>query len=278
MIRDLHFVRVQSTGRPQLARMTWIRLLLLILALIVSNYIFCSGVLVQSAPPQTQDTPAIRLGPCAHPGIYPDARCGILNVFENRSARTGRQISLNVAVLPALGSDSKPDPVFILVGGPGQGAADVYLAGARKDQVASIRAHREVVLVDQRGTGGSHALPCVLYPREAGMQAIFGDLFPADIVRACRDSLSKDADLTQYTTSIAMDDLDDVRAALGYDRINVQGGSYGTRAALVYMRQHPEHVRAVVLEGVAPTDYKLPLPVARAVDHALDRLIEDCVA
>lgn len=278
MIRDLQIPKVQSTQRTLIACMAWVRFFLLISALIVSSYSLSSAVLAQTAPPQGQDNPAIRLGPCAHPGIYPDARCGILNVFENRSTKTGRQISLNVAVLLALGSDPRPDPVFILVGGPGQGAADVYLAGARKDQVASIRAQRDIVLVDQRGTGGSHALPCVLYRRDGGMQAIFGDLFPADIVRACRDSLSKDADLTQYTTSIAMDDLDDVRAALGYDRINLQGGSYGTRAALVYMRQHPEHVRAVVLEGVAPTDYKLPLPVARAVDHALDRLIEDCVA
>jgi len=150
------------------------------------------------------------------------------------------------------------------------------MQGVRKEFIAAVRAKRDVVLLDQRGTGGSHALPCNLYPASAGVQAMFGEFWPTEVVRACREALSKDADLTQYTTPIAMDDLDDVRAALGYDKINLQGGSYGTRAVLVYMRQHPVHVRSAILEGVAPTDYKLPLPVARATQHALDRVIQDC--
>jgi len=278
MIRDSEIACSESAREFTKLGMAWIRRSIATLSLIILAIGFSHAVAGQAAPPQKHDVPIIQLGPCARTGIYPDALCGNLEVFENRTTKMGRKISLNIAVLPALNKDPNPDPVFMLAGGPGQGAADVYLAGARKDQVAAIRAYRDIVLVDQRGTGGSHALPCVLYPREAGMRAFFGDYFPADIVRACRELLAKDADLTQYTTPIAMDDLDEVRAALGYDRINLQGGSYGTRAALVYMRQHPDNVRAAVLEGVAPTNYKLPLPGARAVDHALDRLIEDCQA
>ena len=87
-----------------------------------------------------------------------------------------------------------------------------------------------------------------------------------------------DADLRLYTTTIAMDDLDDVRAYLGYDTINVYGGSYGTRAALVYMRQHGDRVRTAVLDGVAPTNMRLPLFFPRDVQRAFDRLIADCEA
>jgi pimeloyl-ACP methyl ester carboxylesterase len=225
---------------------------------------------------QMQGAPKFVPGTCAESSKYPDAKCGTVTVFENRAAKTGRTISLSVAVLPALSKEHQPDPLFMIAGGPGQPSASFYIQGTRKDFVNAVRAKRDVVLMDQRGTGASHALPCNFYPASAGVQALFSGFADAEIVRACRDTLSKDADLTQYTTPIAVDDLDDVRAALGYDKINLQGGSYGTRVALVYMRQHPTHVRTAILESVASTDYKLPLPVARATQHALDRVIDDC--
>ena len=101
-------------------------------------------------------------------------------------------------------------------------------------------------------------------------------LHPPEIVRSCRAELEKVANLTLYTTPIAMDDLEEVRAAMGYDRINLYGGSYGTNAALVYLRRHPARVRSIVLKGVAPPDFKLPLSFNKGVQHAMDRLIEDC--
>ena len=73
-----------------------------------------------------------------------------------------------------------------------------------------------------------------------------------------------------------MDDLDDVRAWLGYERINLFGLSYGTRAVLVYMRQHPDRVRSAILMGVAPTYLKMPLYHARAARRAMDLLLEEC--
>jgi pimeloyl-ACP methyl ester carboxylesterase len=97
------------------------------------------------------------------------------------------------------------------------------------------------VLVDQRGTGQSHPFQC---PHDATPPHFLVEMYPVDYVKNCRQVLQQKADLTQYTTPIAVEDLDEVRAWLGYDRINLFGLSYGTRAALVYMRQHPEHVRS----------------------------------
>ena len=111
-----------------------------------------------------------------------------------------------------------------------------------------FRRQHDVVLVDQRGTGQSNGLSI---PREKTPQHYLSEMHPVDYVREMRHALEQRADLTKYTTSTAMDDLDDVRAWLGYDKINLFGLSYGTRAALVYMRQHPDHVRSVILMGVA---------------------------
>jgi pimeloyl-ACP methyl ester carboxylesterase len=225
-----------------------------------------------------QTKPLVQPKPCANAPMYPDARCGTFTVFENRAAKSGRQIALNVAVLPALNKDHALDPVFILAGGPGGDIIGEYMGGMPDAFVTAIRAKRDIVLVDQRGTGGSHALPCDFFPPSGDVQQFFGSFAPLEVVRACRAALSKEADLTQYSTPIAMDDLDDVRAALGYDRINLHGGSYGSRAAMIYMRQHPTHVRSVFLEGVVPPGDKQPLPRARGTQHALDRLIDDCAA
>jgi len=110
------------------------------------------------------------------------------------------------------------------------------------------------------------------------MRGYFRDVFPPESLRACRAELEKIANLKLYTTSIAMDDLDEVRAALGYDRINVYGGSYGSIASLVYLRQHPDHVRSAAIFGIGPPDSKLPLSFAKGVQDAMDRLFADCAA
>src|SRR5436309_14490901 len=130
-----------------------------------------------------------------------------------------------------------------------------------------------MVCVDQRGTGKSNRLSI---PREKTPSYYLSEMFPVGYVKQMRQALEKRADLTKYTTSIAMDDLDDVRAWLGYDRINLFGTSYGTRAALVYMRQHPEHLRTVTLLGVAPTYLKMPMYHAQAAARAMDLLLLQC--
>ena len=132
-----------------------------------------------------------------------------------------------------------------------------------------------LLFVDQRGTGGSHPLNCDFY-NAADLQSYLGYFFPLEDVRKCREQLEQKADLTLYTTPIAMDDLDEVRAALGYERLNLFGGSYGTRASLVYLKRHPKHVRTVTLQGVAPTNQYMPLNFAQRMERALQGILAEC--
>jgi pimeloyl-ACP methyl ester carboxylesterase len=224
---------------------------------------------------QAQPTTALdKLKPCTGDDTPVDAYCGTFKVYENRATKQGRQIDLNIVVLPALRADAQPDPLFFLAGGPGQGAAK--LAKAVREIFRRVQTDRDIVLVDQRGTGKSNPLNC-LDEEDDSLQAIMMTNAQAvEKVKACQAKY--DADLTQYTTSIAMDDLDDVRAFLGYDKINLYGGSYGTRAALVYMRQHGDRVRAAILDGVAPPNMRLPLYFARDTQRAFELLAADCAS
>jgi pimeloyl-ACP methyl ester carboxylesterase len=212
-----------------------------------------------------------RLHPCAISEGPPDAYCGTYTVFENRAARTGRTIDLKIVVAPALRRNPKPDPLFIFEGGPGGGAAT--LAPLRIPMFQSYQTDRDIVLIDQRGTGDSNPLDCATNDDQDADDLNVDD-YPVERYRRCLDRLKADAQF--YTTSLAMDDVDDVRRFLGYDLINLWGGSYGTRAALVYLRQHEAAVRSVVLDGVAPPDMRIPLYMARDGQRALDRLIQDC--
>jgi pimeloyl-ACP methyl ester carboxylesterase len=177
-------------------------------------------------------------------------------------------------VLPAINPTALPDPIFYLSGGPGTAASEIGPSQFRS--MGEVRKDRDVVFVDQRGTGSSHPLDCVMDP------GIFADDVTlrhitdvqAQRMRECMEEF--DADLTLYTTPIAMDDLDEVRQVLGYDRINLIGGSYGTRAALVYMRRHPERVRSVVLDGVVPFEMQLPRYMGRDAERALELMLTDC--
>ena len=211
------------------------------------------------------------LHPCKLPGVNEELLCGKLSVFENRQTRTGRKIDLNVVVLPALDQLNKEAPLFDLAGGPG--AASTTSAEYYTTDLRDYRRHRDVVLVDQRGTGASNPLHC-----DKGEKRYLDEMYPLKYVEACRRKLERVADLTQYTTPIAMDDLDDVRAWLGYERIDLIGLSYGTRAALVYLRQHPDRVRSVVLMGVTPTNSKLPMYHTRNGQRAMELLFGECVA
>ncbi|WP_370451639.1 alpha/beta hydrolase [Corallococcus sp. CA031C] len=209
--------------------------------------------------------------PCRLDGVAAQTLCGTLEVFEDRAAAKGRKISLRVVVVPALASQPKEDPLVFLAGGPGQAASRTRILPA----LERIRRQRDIIFVDQRGTGDSHPLDCdALNPSRVSLAERFADREDADVLPQCRKGW--DADERLYTTSIAMDDLDDVREALGYAKVNLWGISYGTRAALVYMRQHPDRVRTAILDGVAPMGQYLPLYAARDGQRALDLLLEAC--
>jgi pimeloyl-ACP methyl ester carboxylesterase len=210
---------------------------------------------------------------CKIDGIDEVLLCGAIEVPENRAAPDGRTIALNVIVVPALRSDAGDDPWVELVGGPGNAATDFVRSFSR--DLRYLRADRDVLLIDQRGTGRSNGLFCAelslhrvssLFPR-----------WPASGVRACRKRLSKIADLSRYSTQDAALDIETVRKRLGYGRINLFGSSYGTRLALEYMRLFPENVRSAMLWGVVAPDFRRPLFYARDGQQALDRLFDDCL-
>jgi len=215
--------------------------------------------------------PRLTLGACTDPALPKDARCGIYEVFENRAAKKGRKIPLRVVVLPALGPDRQPDAVVAFSGGPGEPGVEEGLSYSQ--ELAPLRRHRDFLMVDLRGTGGSAPLDC---PELHDVQGFLDHYVPADKVRACAERLRKTADLTQYTTDNAVDDVDEVRAALGYPKLNIMGGSYGTRTVLVYLRRHPNRVRTAILDGVVPTHDRAPLFFARSTQKALDGLIAEC--
>ncbi len=222
---------------------------------------------VGAAPP----APKVALAPCRVEGIPWQAKCGTYEVFENRETKQGRKILLRVVVVPALAPNPEPEPLVLLAGGPGQAASEATALSA----VERIHRHRDILLVDQRGTGASNPLDCQFHTPDAPLSDVFDDTYREDEVRKCLASYG-DTDVRQYTTPIAMDDLDEVRAALGYEKLNLWGISYGTRAALVYMRQHPERVRTATLDGVAPLSLYLPLYFPRDGQRALDLAFSHC--
>ena len=230
------------------------------------------GLAACRAAPQETAEPALPLEPCRLAGGV-EAQCGALTVFENRARGDGRTIDLNVAVIPAASSASAPDPLFMLAGGPGQSATETFplLLGLFSD----LNRTRDIVLVDQRGTGKSNPLVCASL-EEAPLDLDLALAEQAALLQACAAELAATADLTQYTTDIAMADLDDVRAALGYERINLLGVSYGARAALAYARLFPERVRTLLLDAVAGPELVLFLQMPQDGQRALELLFARC--
>jgi pimeloyl-ACP methyl ester carboxylesterase len=227
---------------------------------------------IDSIPAQeVQSSPRLRLEEQLESSTGTRVLAGTLKVFENRASREGRMIDLSIVVLPATGPDRSPDPVFMLAGGPGQ-AATSWVRGQAKSW---MREKRDIVLVDQRGTGRSNPLQVRLPGNDSNLQDYLEPIIQPAVFEAALEELEKKADLTLYSTPIAMDDLDEVRAALGYKKINLIGGSYGTRAALVYLRRHPGTVRCAILNGVAPIAFKNPLFHAAAAQEGLERIFEE---
>jgi pimeloyl-ACP methyl ester carboxylesterase len=216
---------------------------------------------------------SLRLAECRLPNVATAAQCGTLEVPEDRSKPAGRRISVFAAILPANTVTPKDDPLVILAGGPGQAASFLGPFAAR---LAELRRTRDIVLIDQRGTGRSSPLTCAaLKPNE---NDVF-DIDPVPRARECAAEIAaRGVDLAQYTTSTWIADLEAMRAALGYERWNLWGGSYGTRVAQEYLRRHPERVRSVVLDGVAPPAMIITLDVWRPRAQALDAIFEACAA
>jgi len=229
-----------------------------------------AAIMAAAAPgePAAASSP-LPLAPCTSER-WKGALCGTLAVPEDPDHPEGRTIQLNVVVLRAVEPRPGAAPLFHLEGGPGvaaSGAAGFYLGPG-----SHYRRTRDVVLADQRGTGDSSPLLCPALEQRSPLQ----DYEPIDEVAACRRALEGQADLTKYSTSIAALDVERVRAALGYDRIDIWALSYGTRLAQTYLKAFPSRVRSAVLVGFAPLDYKAPLFHAVAAQRVLDLVLDAC--
>jgi predicted metal-binding membrane protein/pimeloyl-ACP methyl ester carboxylesterase len=254
------FVVVEKLAPPraQIARIAGVALLAFALVPGFAPRVAAAG--------SARETPA----PCNVSGFHARALCGSVAVRESDSS--GRTIRIAYVVVPA--ERRNIGAVVVVGGGPGQPGTE-FANIADPAQTAIHRDH-DLLFVDQRGTGRSHPLQC---PELFASRAhAFAELFPSEELRACRARLAQDADLNAYGTDRAANDLDALRAALGYPTLSFDSASYASQFAFVYLRRHPKHVRALLLQSVAPTFIKLPLPYSRGAQQALDDLFTSCAA
>ena len=215
------------------------------------------------------------LQPCRVEGMPNELQCGSVKRPLDPARPDGVQIDVHYLVVPAMARNKQPDPLLVLAGGPGQSA--ISLAPAVLGRLGRINNRRDLVFIDQRGTGRSAPLQCdddnqLTFAQAMDMAAQWVRL------QACREKLSRlpYGDMRFFTTSVAMQDFDAVRQALGVAQWNLMGGSYGTRAALEYLRQFPDRVRRSVLDGVAPPDQVLPASLSVDTQAALDAEFTAC--
>ena len=236
-----------------------------------------AAVCLLGAPP-AQSSPAqlgLHVEPCTQGKAAVPALCGTFGVYENRAMQSGRIIAIKIIVLKAKQPTNRA--VAIIAGGPGESATPYapLVADGRFRQVAGLRDAYNIVLMDDRGMGGSNGLQCSLTPA-SDPSSYFRYLFPSSLITACHTKYMATNDLSQYNTNNASDDLDDIRAALGYPKLALFGGSYGTFFSLIYIRRHPQSIESAVLDGVDPPGFQ-PLPgEPLGVQRAVDDLISKC--
>ncbi len=220
---------------------------------------------------------ALELQPCFigsdSSGVNTPAHCGRLAVPENR-AKPEQTIELNIAVIKTNSKDKLKDPLLLLAGGPGQGAVDTFASTVKV--YGSMLPNRDIVLVDQRGTGESNPLRCEVDPAEyEALSDLTSDAWK-DWTKECLASLN--ADTRMYTTTTAVEDLEAVRKALNIEQWNLYGGSYGSRKALTYMKLFPEVIRSVVLDGVVAQEEALGTSHEANLRSTLGRIFKRCDA
>ena len=207
---------------------------------------------------------------CHVDGIKAQIQCGTLKVPENYQQVDGEQIGINFVVVPAIDNSKDKTPLMFLAGGPGQAAAELA-AGLRRVFIEVHKTH-DIILVDQRGTGKSHPLECPDIEQQDVYQ-ITPEEFSEQDVKDCIAQFS--GDLSQYNSENAIRDFDAVRAALGHKQLNLYGGSYGTRAGLVYMRMFPDSIRSIVLDSVGPIEVPIGL-FGQSSAQSFQLLIKHC--
>jgi pimeloyl-ACP methyl ester carboxylesterase len=237
------------------------------------NSALLSAALLLSLPPvsgalELEDC-RISAGP-SYPGIK--ARCGTLLRPENPADADSAVIEISVAVVPALDLKPESDPFVPLAGGPGGSAIEFY--SAYSGAFEHVRRHRDILLVDQRGTGSSSRMDCDV--DEDIIEGKFSREQVLEVTRDCLDALPHDPRF--FTTSVAVTDLEAVREALGYGPLNLYGVSYGSRVAQHFAKRYPQSTRSIVLDGVVPPQIVLGPEIATEAQKALDGIFARCAA
>ena len=224
---------------------------------------------------------AAALTDCHVAGIRNGVLCGsVRRPLDPEHAERGT-LEIRYVVVPAMARRKLADPVFFLAGGPGQSA--IALAGQVMSLLSRLNNRRDIVFIDQRGTGGSAPLYCH-DPEDESLADQAQPERQLRLIAQCKAALLKqsylraESDLGFFTTTLAAQDLDAVRRQLGVERVDLVGGSYGTRVALEVLRQFPQSVRRTVIDGVAPADMALPTSFSADNQAAFDRLAESCAA
>ena len=225
--------------------------------------------LAPGAPALELEDCRISAGP-AFPGIK--ARCGTMLRPQNPADADSPDIEISVAVVPALDLKPEPDPFVPLAGGPGASAIEFY--AAYSGAFEHVRRHRDILLVDQRGTGSSSRMDCDV--DEDIIEGKFSEEQVIEVTRQCLAALPHDPRF--FTTSVAVKDLEAVRAALGYGPLNLYGVSYGSRVAQHFAKRYPGSTRSIVLDGVVPPQIVLGPEIAREAQEALDSIFDRCEA
>lgn len=208
--------------------------------------------------------------PCEVDGVQ--AECGSFSVPENRALKEGRKLELHYAVVRADPKIKSADAIFVLPGGPGQAARALINLAKQVFEGSG----RDLVFVDPRGTGKSSPLHCDFGGSDDDLAGYFNDMLPTDRVALCREKFRGRTDITQYTTRAIAADFEAARAHLGYASINLYGTSYGTRTAQELMRNHPQHIRAAILQGVVPPTLATPTTFAADAQRSLDGVLAMC--
>ncbi|MFK7957467.1 MAG: alpha/beta fold hydrolase [Lysobacterales bacterium] len=238
--------------------------------MLLSGFLLCSDLAATElalSPCRIFDTSGVQSA---------DAECGIFPIAENPERPDGKTIDLYVARIPARAPTPAEDPLVVIQGGPGGSSVELYVS--MQDAFDGIRKSRDILLVDQRGTGRSNPLRCdaaeELMSDDAPIE--FDPVLAAQFSRECLADLPGNPRF--YTTSVAVKDLEAVRVALSYPVLNIYGVSYGTRVALHYMRRYPEQTRSVIIDGVAPAQWSLGPDIARFGQNTLDDIFARCEA
>ena len=213
----------------------------------------------------------ISAGP-GHPGLK--ARCGTMLRPENPADPDSAEIEVRVAVVAALNLSPETDAVVPIAGGPGQGSIEFYASVASAFE--RLRRNHDILLVDQRGTGESSRMDCLIEDDAILFEDQYSLEDTVEFIGECLEGLPHDP--RYFTTSVAVTDLEAARVALGYTSLNLYGVSYGSRVAQHFARRYPESTRTVIIDGVVPPQISLGPEIATESQRAVDKILARCAA